>query len=173
MYKQKNYSQLLNEIESNSKIKSLIIKTEVSANDLCLYVDNQNIYDLLKLLRDSEDFLFSQLTDLCGVDWPENEIRFQVVYNLLSMSNNSRIRVKTYTDENDSVTSVSKLFPCAQWYEREAYDLFGINFKGNKKRIVYEPVELKQEYRSFDFESPWEGVKYPENDLESGSINDK
>ena len=105
MYKQKNYSQLLNEIESNSKIKSLIIKTEVSANDLSLHVDNENIYDLLKLLRDSEDFLFSQLTDLCGVDWPENEIRFQVVYNLLSMSNNSRIRVKTYTDKNDSVTS--------------------------------------------------------------------
>ena len=97
MYKQKNYSQLLSEIESNSKIKSLIIKTEVSANDVCLYVDNHNIYDLLKLLRDSEDFLFSQLTDLCGVDWPENEIRFQVVYNLLSMSNNSRIRVKTFT----------------------------------------------------------------------------
>ena len=132
MYKQKNYSQLLNEIESNSKIKSLIIKTEVSANDLSLHVDNENIYDLLKLLRDSEDFLFSQLTDLCGVDWPENEIRFQVVYNLLSMSNNSRIRVKTYTDKNDTVTSVSKLFPCAEWYEREAYDLFGINFKGNK-----------------------------------------
>ena len=116
MYKQKKYSQLLNEIESNSKIKSLIVKTEVSANDLCLYVDNQNIYDLLKLLRDSEDFLFSQLTDLCGVDWPENEIRFQVVYNLLSMSNNSRIRVKTYTDENDTVTSVSKLFPCCLLY---------------------------------------------------------
>ena len=207
MYKQKNYSQLLNEIESNSKIKSLIIKKKVYANDLSLHVDNENIYDLLKLLRDSEDFLFSQLTDLCGVDWPENEIRFQVVYNLLSMSNNSRIRVKTYTDKNDSVISVSKLFPCAEWYEREAYDLFGINFKGNKdlrrlltdygfeghplrkdfpltgyvevrydeskKRVVYEPVELKQEYRSFDFESPWEGVKYPENDLESDPINDK
>jgi len=103
MYKQKNYSQLLSEIESNSKIKSLIIKTEVSANDLCLYVDNQNIYDLLKLLRDSEDFLFSQLTDLCGVDWPENEIRFQVVYNLLSMSNNSRIRVSKKKKINDSI----------------------------------------------------------------------
>ena len=197
MYKQKNYSQLLDEIESNSKIKSLIIKTEVSANDLSLHVDNENIYDLLKLLRDSEDFLFSQLTDLCGVDWPENEIRFQVVYNLLSMSNNSRIRVKTYTDKNDSVISVSKLFPCAEWYEREAYDLFGINFKGNKdlrrlltdygfeghplrkdfpltgnvevrydpdqERVIYEKVDLKQEYRDFDFESSWKGFRYPEN----------
>ena len=132
MYKQKNYSQLLNEIDSKSKIKALIVKTEVSANDLSIYVNNENLYDLLKFLRDDEDFLFSQLTDLCGVDWPENEIRFQVVYNLLSMSNNSRLRVKTFTDINDSVASVSKLFPCAEWYEREAYDLFGINFKGNK-----------------------------------------
>ena len=123
MYKQKNYSRLLSDIESNSKIKALIVKTEVSANDLSIYVDNENLYDLLKFLRDDEDFLFSQLTDLCGVDWPENEIRFQVVYNLLSMSNNSRIRVKTFTDNNDSIISVSKLFPCAEWYEREAYDL--------------------------------------------------
>ena len=117
------------------------------------------------------------------------------------------IRVKTFTDKNDSVASVSKLFPCAEWYEREAYDLFGINFKGNKdlrrlltdygfeghplrkdfpltgyvevrydeskKRVVYEPVELKQEFRSFDFESPWEGIKYLEYDLESDSVNDK
>ena len=207
MYKQKNYSRLLNDIESNIEIKALIVKTEVSANDLSIYVDNENLYDLLKFLRDDEDFLFSQLTDLCGVDWPENEIRFQVVYNLLSMSNNSRIRVKTFTDNNDSVASVSKLFPCAEWYEREAYDLFGINFKGNKdlrrlltdygfeghplrkdfpltgyvevrydeskKRVVYEPVELKQEFRSFDFESPWEGIEYPENDLESDFVNDK
>ena len=128
MYKQKNYYQLLNDIESNSKIKELIVKTKVSANDLSIYVNNENLYNLLKFLRDDEDFLFSQLTDLCGVDWPENEIRFQVVYNLLSMSNNSRIRVKTFTDNNDSITSVSKLFPCAEWYEREAYDLFGIVF---------------------------------------------
>ena len=207
MYKQKNYYQLLNDIEGNSKIKELIVKTEVSANDLSIYVNNENLYDLLKFLRDDEDFLFSQLTDLCGVDWPENEIRFQVVYNLLSMSNNSRIRVKTFTDKNDSITSVSKLFLCAEWYEREAYDLFGINFKGNKdlrrlltdygfeghplrkdfpltgyvevryddvkKRVVYEPVELKQEFRSFDFESPWEGIEYPDNVLESDSNNDK
>tara|TARA_Y100000768_G_scaffold211728_1_gene159519 strand:- start:2743 stop:3366 length:624 start_codon:yes stop_codon:yes gene_type:complete len=207
MYKQKNYYQLLNDIEGNSKIKELIVKTEVSANDLSIYVNNENLYDLLKFLRDDEDFLFSQLTDLCGVDWPENEIRFQVVYNLLSMSNNSRIRVKTFTDNNDSITSVSKLFSCAEWYEREAYDLFGINFKGNKdlrrlltdygfeghplrkdfpltgyvevryddvkKRVVYEPVELKQEFRSFDFESPWEGIEYPDNVLESDSNNDK
>tara|TARA_B100000925_G_scaffold256987_1_gene211116 strand:- start:546 stop:1169 length:624 start_codon:yes stop_codon:yes gene_type:complete len=207
MFKQKNYYQLLNDIEGNSKIKELIVKTEVSANDLSIYVNNENLYDLLKFLRDDEDFLFSQLTDLCGVDWPENEIRFQVVYNLLSMSNNSRIRVKTFTDNNDSITSVSKLFSCAEWYEREAYDLFGINFKGNKdlrrlltdygfeghplrkdfpltgyvevryddvkKRVVYEPVELKQEFRSFDFESPWEGIEYPDNVLESDSNNDK
>ena len=132
MYTQKNYSQLLSEIDASPKIKSLIDKTEISANDLSLYVSNKNTYDLIKLLRDNENFLFSQLTDLCGVDWPENELRFQVVYNLLSMSNNSRIRIKTPTDDDNSVTSISKLFPCAEWYEREAYDLFGINFKGNK-----------------------------------------
>ena len=207
MYERKNYLELLDDIQSHPALNSLIIKHEVSAGDLSLHVANGDIYNVLKILRDDASFLFSQLSDLCGVDWPENEIRFEVVYNLLSMSNNSRIRIKSLTDDKNNIQSICKLFPCAEWYEREAYDLFGINFNGNKdlrriltdygfeghplrkdfpltgyvdvrydddkKRVIYEPVELKQEYRNFDFESPWEGVKYPDDVLSDEALDDK
>jgi len=207
MFIRKDHYELLEDLKSHSFISSLVIKHEVSAGDLSIYVSNDDIYDVLKILKDDDVFLFSQLTDLCGVDWPENEIRFEVVYNLLSMSNNARIRVKSLTDDKDNIQSICKLFPCAEWYEREAFDLFGINFVGNKdlrriltdygfeghplrkdfpltgyvevrydddkKRIIYEPVDLKQEFRSFDFESPWEGVKYPDDNLDSENLDDK
>ena len=207
MFRRKNYFELLDDIKAHPIMNGYVISHEVSAEDLSIYISNKDIYDALKILRDDENFLFSQLTDLCGVDWPENDIRFEVVYNLLSMSNNSRIRVKSLTDEKDNIKSVSKIFPCAEWYEREAFDLFGINFIGNKdlrrlltdygfeghplrkdfpltgyvevrydedkKRIIYEPVELKQEFRSFDFESPWEGVKYPDENLDGENLDDK
>ena len=207
MFRRKNHSELLEDIKSHPIISSYVIDYEVSAEDLSIYISNKDIYDALKILKDDDSFLFSQLTDLCGVDWPEKEIRFEVVYNLLSMSNNARISVKSLTDEKYNIKSVCKLFPCAEWYEREAFDLFGINFIGNKdlrrlltdygfeghplrkdfpltgyvevrydddkKRIIYEPVELKQEFRSFDFESPWEGVKYPDENLDNENLDDK
>ena len=194
MFRRKNYFELLDDIKAHSIMNGYVISHEVSAEDLSIYISNKDIYDALKILRDDENFLFSQLTDLCGVDWPENDIRFEVVYNLLSMSNNSRIRVKSLTDEKDNIKSVCKIFPCAEWYEREAFDLFGINFIGNKdlrrlltdygfeghplrkdfpltgftevrynenqKKVVYEDVNLEQDYRNFDFESPWEGTNY-------------
>ena len=132
MFRRKNYFELLDDIKAHPIMNGYVISHEVSAEDLSIYISNKDIYDALKILRDDENFLFSQLTDLCGVDWPENDIRFEVVYNLLSMSNNSRIRVKSLTDEKDNIKSVCKIFPCAEWYEREAFDLFGINFIGNK-----------------------------------------
>jgi len=138
--------------------------------------------------------LFEVLIDICGVDYPEREQRFDVVYHLLSPRLNQRIRLKCRTDETTAVPSVIEVFPGANWYEREAYDMYGILFSGHpdlrriltdygfqgyplrkdfpltgyvevrydddQKRVVYEPVKLTQEFRSFDFESPWEGTHY-------------
>jgi len=146
----------------------------------------------LTALRDDPRCAFAQLMDLCGVDWPERPERFDVVYNLLSVALNQRVRVIVATDESTPVPSVHTVFPCATWWEREAWDLFGIVFAGqpdlrriltdygfdghpmrkdfpltgyvevrydeDQKAVVYAPVQLTQDWRSFDFLSPWEGV---------------
>ena len=145
-------------------------------------------------MRDDTQCQFEQLIDICGVDYPERAKRFDVVYHLLSPRRNQRIRIKCETDADTPVPSVVDVFPAANWYEREAYDMYGILFSGHpdlrriltdygfqgfplrkdfpltgyvevrydddQKRVVYEPVKLTQEFRSFDFESPWEGVDY-------------
>ncbi|RJF87466.1 NADH-quinone oxidoreductase subunit C [Oleomonas cavernae] len=152
------------------------------------------IIDLLRFLRDDADLKLDQLVDVCGVDYPEREKRFDVVYHLLSMRKNLRLRVKVQTDEETPVPSATALYPTADWFEREAWDLFGIffadhpdlrriltdyGFEGHplrkdfpltgyvelrydeeQKRVVYEPVKLTQEFRRFDFMSPWEGANY-------------
>jgi NADH-quinone oxidoreductase subunit C len=146
----------------------------------------------LEFLRDDPQCRFGCLIDICGVDYPERELRFDVVYHLLSPWQNRRIRVRVKTDEATSVPSAVSIFPAANWFEREAYDLYGILFSGHPdlrrlltdygfegyplrkdfpltgfvelryddelKRVVYEPVKLMQEFRSFDFLSPWEGM---------------
>ena len=146
----------------------------------------------MTLLRDDPQFRFEQMMDLCGVDFPERAERFDVVYNLLSVSLNQRIRVIVTTDETQPVPSVHRIWPCATWWERECYDLFGVlfseqpdlrriltdyGFEGHplrkdfpltgyvevrydvdRRQVVYEPVKLTQDFRHFDFESPWEGV---------------
>ena len=156
--------------------------------------ERSGIIDVLKKLRDDPELQFEVLIDITGVDWPAREERFDVVYHLLSMRKNQRIRVKLTTDENHPVPSVIELFPTANWLERETYDMYGILFSGHPdlrriltdygfeghplrkdfpltgykevryddevKRVVYEPVRLTQEFRQFDFESPWEGVDY-------------
>jgi NADH-quinone oxidoreductase subunit C len=148
----------------------------------------------IKYLRDEPRLQFVSLIDVCGVDWPERAQRFDVVYHLLSPVQNNRIRVKIMTDEDTPVPSITEVFPAADWFEREAYDLYGIFFTGHpdlrrlltdygfdghplrkdfpltgfvevryddeQKRVVYEPVRLAQEFRSFDFLSPWEGTDY-------------
>ena len=159
-----------------------------------LTIASADIVETLTYLRDDPTCQFEILIDICGVDYPEREKRFDVVYHLLSPRLNQRIRVKIATDEATPVASVNDVFPAANWYEREAYDMFGIRFTGhpdlrrlltdygfqgyplrkdfpltgyvevryddNAKRVVYEPVKLNQEFRNFDFESPWEGPNY-------------
>jgi len=159
--------------------------------ELVIQVKRDDIVRVLTYLRDNVNCQFKQLVDLCGVDYPEREERFEVVYNLLSMTLNRRIRVKVRTG-GEPVPSVVGVFSTAGWFERECWDLFGVPFDGNpdlrriltdygfeghplrkdfplsgfvemryddeKKRVVYEPVKLTQEFRSFDFLSPWEGI---------------
>ena len=199
MKKMKSPPELLKEIQSFDFLNSIMLDINVSEYELSFNIEHTNIVKTLRFLRDEPLLSFTQLIDLCGIDWPEKKERFQVAYNLLSMNNNSRIRVKSFTDNNNSLPSITKLFPSSDWYEREAFDLFGINFEGHKdlrrlltdygfegyplrkdfpltgyvevkydeekKRVIYKPVELEQEYRNFDFESPWEGVEYPDEVL--------
>ncbi len=163
-------------------------------DELTINVPRERIADVLTRLRDDPVLLFEVLIDICGVDYPARQNRFDVVYHLLSPRKNQRIRVKLETDEEKPVPSVISVFPAANWYEREAYDMFGILFSDHpdlrriltdygfegyplrkdfpltgykevryddeQKRVVYEPVRLTQEFRKFDFESPWEGVDY-------------
>jgi NADH-quinone oxidoreductase subunit C len=197
MKKFKMPETLSQEIKNFELLNSFILKTEIFDKNLIILVDQSNLINVFKILKDEKDFAFTQLTDLCGVDLPHEEIRFQVVYNLLSMSNNSRLTVKAFTDNSNSVPSIKKIYPAADWYEREAFDLYGINFSGHddlrriltdygfeghplrkdfpltgnvevrydpdQERVIYEKVDLKQEYRDFDFESAWKGFNYPEN----------
>lgn len=162
--------------------------------ELTITVRRASILTIIGFLRDDPICKFNQLIDLCGVDYPARARRFDIVYHLLSMAHNARIRVKCTTDEDNPVMSIVSLFPAADWYEREAFDMYGIvfdqhpdlrriltdyGFEGHplrkdfpltgfvevrydeeRKEVVYEPVVLQQEYRSFDFLSPWEGAKY-------------
>jgi NADH-quinone oxidoreductase subunit C len=157
-------------------------------------VARERIVEALTRLRDDPALQFEVLIDICGVDWPARRNRFDAVYHLLSPRKNLRLRLKVETDEDTAVPSVVEVFPAANWYEREAYDMYGIPFSGHPdlrrlltdygfeghplrkdfpltgykevryddelKRVVYEPVRLTQEFRNFDFESPWEGVDY-------------
>ncbi|BBK32070.1 NADH-quinone oxidoreductase subunit C [Stella humosa] len=167
-----------------------VLRVEQALGELIVHVPSASVTRVLTFLRDDSQCLFKVLVDVCGVDYPERAQRFEVVYNLLSLDHNFRIRVKTATDEATPVPSVVPVFSAAGWWEREAWDLYGIffsdhpdlrriltdyGFEGHplrkdfpmtgyvevrydeqQKRVVYEPVKLVQEFRSFDFESPWE-----------------
>jgi NADH-quinone oxidoreductase subunit C len=169
------------------------VKAEMAYGELTLLAPAESILKVLAFLRDDARCHFKLLMDVCGVDYPQREKRFDVVYHLLCLKQNHRIRVKVQTDEETPVPSVVSLFPAAGWFEREAWDMYGIYFSGNpdlrriltdygfdghplrkdfpltgyvemrydetQKRVVYEPVKLQQEFRYFDFESPWEGPK--------------
>jgi NADH-quinone oxidoreductase subunit C len=189
--------KMLTNLETHLKAKlgGTVLSSAIARGELTLVVERAKITDVLKLLRDDPKCRFEVLIDIAGVDWPARERRFDVVYHLLSPRLNQRIRVKLETDESHPVPSAIEVFPAANWYEREAYDMFGILFSGHPdlrrlltdygfqgyplrkdfpltgyvevryddeaKRVVYEPVKLVQEFRSFDFESPWEGPHYP------------
>jgi NADH-quinone oxidoreductase subunit C len=176
----------------SAALPGVVIASEVRHGELCIRVERESLAVALGFLRDDGECRFNVLCDICGVDYPDRPRRFEVVYNLLSLSRNQRIRVKVDTDEEHPVPSAVELFSSAGWWEREAWDLFGIYFAGNpdlrriltdygfdghplrkdfpltgyvemryderQKRVVYEPVQLPQEFRSFDFLSPWEGM---------------
>ena len=162
--------------------------------ELTVEVEAREIVRVLRFLRDDPACDFAVLVDICAVDYPNRALRFEVVYHLLSLTRNARIRIKLKTDDKTSIPSVTGVYPAANWFEREAFDLYRILFEGHPdlrriltdygfdghpmrkdfpltgyvemryddelKRVVYEPVRLTQEFRSFDFLSPWEGVEY-------------
>ena len=177
-----------------SGLGDLIVSSTIAHGDLSIEVLATDIVEVLSKLRDNPETRFVCLLDLCGVDYPARTQRFDVVYHLLSPAQNTRLRVKLLTDDATPVPSVVGVFPAAEWYEREAYDLYGILFTGHpdlrrlltdygfeghplrkdfpttgfvevryddeQKRVIYEPVNLRQEFREFDFLSPWEGTEY-------------
>jgi len=187
-----------------SRRESPVIATTLRNGELTIEVTPSEIPDFLEHLRTDPSCRFTTLIDVTGIDWPERERRFDVVYHLLSMSLNARVRVKAAVREDEMVPSITGVFPCANWYEREVFDMYGILFTGHpdlrriltdygfrgfplrkdfpttgyvevrydeeQKRVVYEPVRLTQEYRMFDFMSPWEGADYilPDGDKAAG-----
>jgi NADH-quinone oxidoreductase subunit C len=189
-------SEALNELASYlAEMRgALIASSEIRFGEFTLTTKSENLITLLTFLRDDVQCGFVNLIDICGADYPKREERFDVVYHLLSPRQNLRIRIKVATAEFKPVPSACSVFPGADWFERETWDMYGIlftdhpdlrriltdyGFEGhplrkdfpttgfvevryddNAKRVVYEPVELKQEFRNFDFLSPWEGTDY-------------
>ncbi|WP_431322034.1 NADH-quinone oxidoreductase subunit C [Rhizobium sp. YTU87027] len=172
----------------------LFLDASISYGELNVTATPETILALLTFLRDDARCGFVSMIDICGVDWPQREKRFDVVYHLLSPKQNLRIRIKVAVADGESVPSATAVYKGAEWFEREAWDMYGIPFSGHAdlrrlltdygfeghplrkdfpttgyvevrydddaKRVVYEPVELKQEFRNFDFLSPWEGTEY-------------
>ena len=170
------------------------ISAHVAYGELTILGPANRIVELLVNLRDNPEYQFQQLIDITAVDYPERERRFDVVYHLLSLTKNVRVRLKVQTDEDTPVPSIVAAYPVADWFEREAFDMYGIFFSGHpdlrrlltdygfhghplrkdfpmtgyvevrydeeQRRVVYEPVKLTQEFRNFDFLSPWEGTDY-------------
>lgn len=178
-----------------ASLPGAVLETSLTNGELTLRVARDRIVEIVTFLRDDEKCQFFSFIDVCGVDYPERAERLDVVYHLLSPTLNQRIRLKLRTDEATPVASITHVFPGANWFEREAYDMVGVLFSGHpdlrrlltdygfeghplrkdfpmtgyvevryddqEKRVKYEPVRLTQEYRQFDFLSPWEGVDYP------------
>ncbi|MGD8325983.1 MAG: NADH-quinone oxidoreductase subunit C [Sphingomonadales bacterium] len=189
-------TQQLTELRNHisSLLENEVLDSNIAYGELSIIARADAIEKVLVFLRDDEECRFKQLIDITAVDWPERAQRFEVVYHLLSLHNNLRIRVKVPTDERSAVPSAVEIYPTAAWFEREAWDMYGVLFSGNPdlrriltdygfqghplrkdfpltgfvevryseehERVVYEPVKLTQDFRSFDFMSPWEGAKY-------------
>ena len=178
----------------NSGLTTTIKKSEINFDQLFIDVDIENLISTILFLKTNEKCKFKQLIDITAVDYPEKEKRFKIVYLLLSHEKNLRIVINTYINEKVAVPSITKIFPSANWMEREVFDMYGVSFKDHpdlrriltdygfeghplrkdfpltghtevryseaKKKVISEKVKLDQEYRDFDFESPWEGTKY-------------
>ena len=178
----------------NAELSSKILGSEVKFEELLFKTSSNNIIEVLKFLKLDNRFKFKQLIDIAAIDYPDKEKRFEIVYILLSIENNIRIKISIKFEVNEKIPSIVKIFPSANWMEREIFDMYGIkftnhpdlrriltdyNFKGHplrkdfpltgfnevrysekEKKVIYEPVKLEQNYRNFDFSSPWEGTKY-------------
>ena len=176
--------------ELSSKIKNSSIKNE----ELIIELAEGDLIDTVQFLKSNESCKFKQLIDIVGADYPENEKRFELIYLFLSHENNLRIKLLIKFEINHAINSITKIFPSANWMEREVFDMYGIKFKNHPdlrriltdygfkghplrkdfpltgfnevrysekdKKVIYEPVKLEQNYRNFDFESPWEGTNY-------------
>lgn len=179
--------------KAQADFKEAIFESVIAFGELTLTVDRERIVEIMAKLK-QEPYRFHQLIDVCGADYPKRALRFDVVYHLLSLTQNIRLRVKLQTDEVLPVPSIRSVYPNADWYEREAFDMYGMLFSNHpdlrrlltdygfqghplrkdfpmtghvevrydeeQKRVIYEPVKLAQEYRKFDFLSPWEGAQY-------------
>ena len=178
----------------NSGLTTTVKSSKIVFNNLSIDVESKDIYKSILFLKTNENCQFRQLIDITAVDFPERDYRFRLVYFLLSHENNKRISVNVNIKENEKAQSITKIYPSANWMEREVFDMYGIKFKDHpdlrriltdynfegfplrkdfpltghtevrydeeKKKVIYEPVKLEQDYRNFDFESPWEGTKY-------------
>jgi len=198
----------LNKLEKliNSELGSKVQRSIIENNEILIEVKEIDLIESLQFLKLSDACKFRQLIDIAAVDYPENEKRFQLVYLLLSHENNLRIKLALNFDLNTIISSITKIFPSANWMEREVFDMYGIkfknhpdlrriltdyNFKGHplrkdfpltgfnevrysekEKKVIYEPVKLEQNYRNFDFESPWEGTNYIK-EIKKNNFDDK
>ena len=178
----------------NSELTNKIESSKIKHNQIYLSITESHLHDVVLFLKTNSITKFRQLIDITAVDYPENIQRFKLVYLLLSHENNQRILIEFNIKENELVTSLTSIFPSANWMEREVFDMYGVEFKNhpdlrriltdynfeghplrkdfpltghnevryseNEKKVIYEPVKLEQNYRNFDYESPWEGTKY-------------
>jgi NADH-quinone oxidoreductase subunit C len=186
----------LQELEKlvNSELTTKVSNSSISFNELLVETELKDLIDVIMFLKSHDNCKFKQLIDICGVDYPDEEKRFKLIYLFLSHEYNMRIKVSINLEIDKKVTSITKIFPSANWMEREVFDMYGIEFSGHpdlrriltdynfeghplrkdfpltgfkevrysekEKKVIYEPVKLEQNYRDFDFESPWEGTKY-------------
>ena len=178
----------------NSELTTKINSSKIHHNQLYLNIDSDDLLEVILYLKTSDEIRFRQLIDITAVDYPEKDLRFKLVYLLLSHEFNQRILIDFYINENEVVSALTSIFPASNWMEREVFDMYGIKFKDHpdlrriltdygfeghplrkdfpltgqnevrysedKKKVIYEPVKLEQNYRNFDYESPWEGTKY-------------
>ena len=189
----------LSEIEKiiNSDLSTKIQNSFIENNELMIEINENELIEVIQFLKTNDKCKFRQLIDIAGVDYPDNEKRFKLIYLFLSHENNIRIKLSINFETNQLINSITKIFPSANWMEREVFDMYGIKFKNHpdlrriltdygfkghplrkdfpltgfnevrysekEKKVIYEPVKLEQNYRNFDFESPWEGTNYLNN----------
>ena len=178
----------------NSELASKIIMSEIKNTELLFQVNEEDLIEVIQFIKSNDKCKFKQLIDIACVDYPDDDKRFQLIYLFLSHELNLRVKLQIKVDEDQVVNSITKIFPSANWMEREVFDMYGIKFKNHpdlrriltdygfkghplrkdfpltgfnevrysekEKKVIYEPVKLEQNYRDFDFESPWEGTKY-------------